>query len=70
MGRFQRTLYVQVTINFVYEILIHFKASCKGSVIFNTNQINFAWQLNDTITYSVIASQTWQELFICISLSC
>ena len=31
---------------------------------------NLAWQLNDTITYSVTASQTWQDLFICISLSC
>ena len=29
--RFQRTLRFQVTINFVYEILKHFKASCKGS---------------------------------------
>ena len=31
MGRFQRMLHFQVTINFVYEILKHFKASCKGS---------------------------------------
>ena len=30
-GRFQRTLHFQVTINFIYEILKHFKASCKDS---------------------------------------
>ena len=30
-GRFQRRFYLQITINFVYEIRIHFKASCKGS---------------------------------------
>ena len=30
-GRFQRTLHFQVTINFAYEILKHFKASSKGS---------------------------------------
>ena len=30
-GRFKKTFDLQITINFVYEILIHFKASCKGS---------------------------------------
>ena len=30
-GHFQRTLHFQVTIKFVYDILKHFKASCKGS---------------------------------------
>ena len=63
MGHFQRTFYLQVTINFVYEILIHFKASCKVSEkLFITNlALNLAWQLNDTITYSVTASQTYQS---------
>ena len=63
MGRFQRRFHFQVTIKFVYEILIHFKASCKDSEkLFITNlALNLAWQLNDTITYSVTASQTWQN---------
>ena len=71
-GRFWRTFHLQVTINFIYEILIHFKGSCKDSEkLFITNlALNLAWQLNDTITYSVTASQTWQDIFICISLSC
>ena len=54
MGRFQRTLHFQVTINFVYEILKHFKASCKDSEKHSSQIV----QLNDTITYSVTASQT------------
>ena len=29
--------------------------------------LNFAWQLNDIVTYSVTTSQTWEVLFICIS---
>ena len=63
MGCFQRMLDLQVTINFVYEISIQFKASCKDSKkLFITNlTLNFAWQLNDTISYSVTASQTWQS---------
>ena len=62
-GRFQRTFHLQVSINCVYEILIHFKGSRKDSEkLFITKlAINLAWQLNDTITYSVTASQTWQS---------
>ena len=63
MGRFQRRFHLQVTINFVYEILIDFKGSCKDSEkLFITKvALNLAWELNDTITYSVTASQTWQS---------
>ena len=62
-GRFQRRFHLQVTINFVYEILIDFKGSCKDSEkLFITKvALNLAWELNDTITYSVTASQTWQS---------
>ena len=63
MGCYQRTFHFQVTINFVYEILIHFKGSCKGSekLFIMKLALNLAWQLNDTITYSVTASQTWHS---------
>ena len=63
MGRFKRTFHLQNTINFVYEILIHFKGSCKDSekLFIMKLVLNLAWQLNDTNTYSVAASQTWQS---------
>ena len=63
MGRFQRTFHLQVTVNFVYEILIHFKGSCKESekCLITKLALNLAWRLNDTIINSVTASQTWQS---------
>ena len=59
-GRFQRRFHLQVTINFVYETLIDFKGSCKDSekLFIKKVALNLAWELNDTITYSVTASQT------------
>ena len=51
-GRFQRRFHLQVTINFVYEILIHFKGSCKESKkLFITKlALNLAWHLTLSLT--------------------
>ena len=70
-GHFQRMFHLQFTINFYMKYWYILKRHVRLRQTFITYlALNLVWQLNDTITYSVTASQTWQDLFICISLSC